>query len=240
MVSQFTCRALLAVIVIGAGASLAAPLGHRGSVVLSGELDPHWSAITVMPALSRTTGVGPSLNWMEPDVGSGGHRRELWSLLMLTQRLHRWNGDHYQANVWAGSGVGVLTVLPDSGPSAGHGSHHGHGRRRTADTAVTRAAWSPWGQLDWETQRLYLGVSARWFQAPQVGRLMTTARVGAALAPAAYDRWQPWLMLEARTMEDLQPGVDITPMVRLLHRRLLAEAGVSIRGAVRLNLSYTF
>jgi hypothetical protein len=29
-------------------------------------------------------------------------------------------------------------------------------------------------------------------------------------------------------------------MLRLLHRRLLAEAGVSTRGTVRVNLTYTF
>jgi hypothetical protein len=94
--------------------------------------------------------------------------------------------------------------------------------------------------VDWETRRLYLGASARWFQAADVSRLMTSARAGVALTSADYDRWQPWLMVEARTMEGLQEGVEITPLLRLLHRRLLAEAGVSTTGTVRLNLTYTF
>jgi hypothetical protein len=47
-------------------------------------------------------------------------------------------------------------------------------------------------------------------------------------------------MLEARTMEGLEQGVEITPLLRVLHRRVLAEAGVSTSGAVRLNLTYTY
>lgn len=226
------------------GQAAAAPLGHRGSVVVSGEFDPHWSAVTITPALTRSTGLGPNVNWMEPEDGARGsaHRQEIWSLLMVTQRLHRWNGDHHQANLWAGTGVGVLTVLPGNGGRTGHGVHHGHGAaaRDGSGQVDNRAAWSPWTQADWETQRLYLAASARWFQAADVGRWMTAARAGVALTPAHYDRWQPWLMLEARTMEDLQPGVEVTPMLRLLHRRLFAEAGVSTRGSVRVNLSYTF
>jgi hypothetical protein len=127
----------LVALLLPAAAASALPLGHRGSVLVSGELNPHWSAVTIMPAVTRSTGVGPNVNWMEPDAGGkGSHRQELWSLLMLTQRL-------------------------------------------------------------------YLAASARWFQAPDVGRLMTSARAGVALTPADYDRWQPWLMLEANTMEDL-------------------------------------
>ena len=61
-----------------------------------------------------------------------------------------------------------------------------------------------------------------------------------ALTSADYNRWQPWLMLEARTMEGLQQGVEITPLLRVLHRRVLAEAGVSTSGSVRLNLTYTY
>ena len=57
---------------------------------------------------------------------------------------------------------------------------------------------------------------------------------------ADYDRWQPWLMVEARTMEGLNQGVEITPLLRVLHRRLLAEAGVSTSGSVLLNLTYTY
>ena len=41
-------------------------------------------------------------------------------------------------------------------------------------------------------------------------------------------------------MEGLQEGVEITPLLRVLHRRWLAEAGISTRGAARFNLSYTF
>jgi hypothetical protein len=41
-------------------------------------------------------------------------------------------------------------------------------------------------------------------------------------------------------MEGLQQGVEITPLLRVLHRRVLAEAGVSTSGSVRLNLTYTY
>jgi hypothetical protein len=267
--------------------ALAAPLGHKGSTIVSGEVDPHWSFFTVTPALTRTTGVGPALHWMRPKThhegsqsdnhtggkgntshplastprhpggshaGQGAHSdgqnpdqwphpggqgpdqgqassaessspgtQELWSLVSLTQRLHRWNGERYQANLWAGAGVGVLTIFHDDGSPANN-----------------RLGWSPWAQADWETRRLYLAASARWFQAADIGRLMTSARAGVALTAADYNRWQPWLMVEARTMEGLEEGVEVTPLLRVIHRRILAEAGVSTAGSARFNLTYTF
>ena len=207
--------------------ALAAPLAHKGSIIVSGEFDPQWSFLTVTPTLTRTTGVGPALHWLEPETRSGSEGgdagQELWSLVALTQRLHRWNGEHYQANLWAGVGAGLLTILPGEGgpPESGFG-------------------WSPWAQADWETRRLYLGAAARWFQAADIGRLMTSARAGVALTAADYNRWQPWLMVEARTMEGMEERVEITPLLRVIHRRILAEAGVSTRGAARFNLTYTF
>lgn len=234
--SPIVFRALLSLLALGlCGITplAAAPLAHRGSVVVSGEWEPRWSSLTVMPALGRSTGVGPALNWMVPDDEPGAEPsepsadRELWSLITLTQRLHRWNGDHYQANLWAGVGAGLLTTFP----------RQGSGREGELGN---RAAWSPWTQLDWETRRLYLGANVRWFQAADTSRLMTSARAGVALTEADYNRWQPWLMVEARTMEGLQEGVEITPLLRLLHRRWLAEVGVSTRGDVRVGLTYTF
>ena len=210
-------------------AAIAAPLAHKGSIVVSGEVEPLLSSFTVTPALTRTTGVGPALYWMNPETDNGvmgdgdDGGQELWSLLMVTQRLHRWNGAQYQANLWAGVGAGLLTVLPGDGTSVGN-----------------RAAWSSWAQADFETRRIYVGASTRWFQAADSERLITSARAGVALTSADYNRWQPWLMLEARTMEGLEQGVEITPLLRVLHRRVLAEAGVSTSGAVRLNLTYTY
>jgi len=87
----------------------------------------------------------------------------------LTQRLHRWNGVQYQANLWAGAGVGLLTIF------------HADGSR-----SDNRLGWSPWAQADWETRRLYLGASARWFQAADIGRLMTSA-LKRAIRDAGYD-----------------------------------------------------
>ena len=222
------------VLLAGVGASgfspaAAAPLAHKGSIIVSGEYEPAWSSFTVTPAITRSTGVGPALHWMQPEAGSGGtgngdaSGQELWSLVMVTQRLHRWNGAQYQANAWAGVGAGLLTIFPADGSSR-----------------ANQAAWSPWGQLDFETRRLYVGASARWFQAADISRLMTSARAGLALTPASYDRWQPWLMVEARTMEGLEQGVEITPLLRVIHRRMLAEAGMSLSGALHLNLTYTY
>ena len=236
---------------------LAAPLAHKGSVIVSGEYDPHWSFFTITPTFTRTTGVGPALHWLVPQAHHQGGKKqtshqvnptpvhqdgqhpeqgptssaerpsqggqELWSLVSLTQRLHRWNGVHHQANLWAGAGVGVLTIFHEDGSRSDN-----------------RLGWSPWAQADWETRRLYLGASARWFQAADIGRLMTSARAGVALSTADYNRWQPWLMVEARTMEGMEEGVEITPLLRVIHRRILAEAGVSTGGAARFNLTYTF
>jgi hypothetical protein len=102
--------------------------------VVSGEVEPSWSSFTVTPAITRSTGVGPALHWMKPETdnsvngGSDSGGQEQWSLLMVTQRLHRWNGAQYQANLWAGVGAGLLTIVPGDGNSRDN-----------------RAAWSPRG-----------------------------------------------------------------------------------------------
>jgi hypothetical protein len=53
---------------------LAAPLGHKGSTIISGEFDPHWSFFTVTPALTRTSGVGPALHWLVPQASHQGSK----------------------------------------------------------------------------------------------------------------------------------------------------------------------
>ena len=70
--------------------------------------------------------------WISPEEDSSrdglgdASNQELWNLVMVTHRLKRWNGAQYQANLWAGVGGGLLTVIPNNGASL----HN-------------RAAWSP-------------------------------------------------------------------------------------------------
>jgi hypothetical protein len=68
---------LLAVVWIGFSApGFAAPLAHKGSVIISGEYDPHWSFFTITPTLTRTTGVGPALHWLVPQTHHQGGKKE--------------------------------------------------------------------------------------------------------------------------------------------------------------------
>jgi hypothetical protein len=55
-----------------------------------------------------------------------------------------------------------------------------------------------------------------------------------------YDEVQPWLIVEARRMRGLSDGTEITPMLRLIHKRYFVEFGVNNMRQGRFNFMYIF
>lgn len=207
-------RCLLAASLLLAGAARAAPMGFAGSAMTMADYDESWRMLSANYALTRSDAIGASVSELRPQGGP----RETLTQLEYVRLLKRWNLSDAQANVWLFGGIGAL----DRGD------------------AGSQMAWSPGVQADYETTRLYAAGTARLYRAGSVDRDQYSVRGGFSFYEANYDEPQPWLIVEARRMVGLYDGWEVTPMLRVIHKRFFVEGGVSDRGNVRANLMITF
>jgi hypothetical protein len=207
-------RCLLAAGLAWAGTVHTAPMGFTGSTMTMTDYDESWRMLSANYALTRSDAIGASISELRPDHGG----RETLTQLEYVRLLRRWNLSDAQANVWLFGGVGQL----DRGSSG------------------SQFAWSPGVQADYETTRLYAAATARLYRAGSVERDVYGLRGGFSFYEAAYDEPQPWLIVDARRMVGLYDGWEVTPMLRIIHKRFFIEGGVSDRGNVRANLMITF
>jgi hypothetical protein len=152
-----------------------------------------------------------------------------------TRRLARWNLPAAQANLWFMAGVGGV---------------------RGTDFNGTRTAYTPGFQADYETTRLYLMASSRWFRAKDIKHDTDKIRAGFSFYEVNYDEPQPWLLLEVRKVRGLTQRPEISPMFRVIHRRWFVDVSVDVskqpkreyngialnnpRREAKLNVMYTF
>lgn len=197
------------------GTSQAAPMGFVGSAMTMADYDESWRMLSANYALTRSDAIGASVSELRPEYGAP---RETLTQLEYVRLLRRWNLSDAQANVWLFGGVGEL----DRG------------------AAGSRMAWSPGIQADYETTRLYAAATARMYRAGSVDRDQYSVRAGFSFYEAGYDEPQPWLIVDARRMVGLYDGWEVTPMLRIIHKRFFIEGGVSDRGNVRASLMVTF
>lgn len=94
-------------------------------------------------------------------------------------------------------------------------------------------------RCDYETTRIYLAATARLYRARGLNHDYASVRAGFSFFEADYDEIQPWLVVEARRMRDLSDKTEITPMLRLVHKRFFFEAGVNNSRQARANFMYT-
>jgi len=206
-------RCLLAAGLAWAGTVHTAPMGFTGSTMTMADYDESWRMLSANYALTRSDAIGASISELRPDHAG----RETLTQLEYVRLLRRWNLADVQANVWLFGGVGQLD--------------------RSA--AGSQFAWSPGVQADYETTRLYAAATARLYRAGSVERDVYSLRGGFSFYEAAYDEPQPWLIVDARRMVGLYDGWEVTPMLRIIHKRFFIEGGVSDRGNVRANLMIT-
>src|SRR5689334_17754283 len=127
----------------------------------------------------------------------GGTTRRL-AELNYTRLLQRWNLPHAQANVWFFAGAGAITGNDFDG---------------------SRLALAPGLQVDYETTRVYVAATARLYRAPKLNHDFASLRAGFSFYEVDYDEVQPWFIVEARRMRGLSDKAEITPMLRLVHKR---------------------
>jgi hypothetical protein len=209
-------RIVWAAIALTSSGAAAAPMGFKDSWMATADLSPDWKEAWVNYAFTARDAVGVAALRMRSEDGE--RERDLVEA-NYTRLLHRWNLPEAQANVWLFVGLGGI---------------------RGNDFDGTRLAFAPGIQLDYETTRIYLAATGRLYRAEGLNHDFASVRVGFSLYEADYDEVQPWIVLEARRMRDLSEKTEITPLLRLVHKRFFAEAGVNNSRQARASLMVVF
>jgi hypothetical protein len=194
----------------------AGPMGFKDSTMAMGDFGPNWREAWVNHALTSRDALGAGGVWMRSD--DKRVTRE-FAELNYTRLLKRWNGEHSQANLWFLAGAGPV---------------------RGSDFAGTRTMVAPGIAADWETTRLYLSATARLYRARGLNHDYASLRAGFSFYEVDYEETQPWLVVEARRMRGLSGRTELTPMLRLIHKRYFVEAGVNNMKQARFNFMYIF
>ncbi len=211
----FASLALIASACVQAG-----PMGFNGSTMAMGDFSPNWQEAWVNHAVTPRDAFGAGVVVMRSDDRrSASQFSRTFSELTYTRLLHRVNGEHSQANFWFVGGAGRLTG-------------------NDFDSSKTMLA--PGVSADYETTRFYASATVRLYRAPGINHDFVSARTGFSFYEADYDEIQPWLIVEARRMRGLSEKIEITPMLRLIHKRYFVELGVNSMRQARANFMYIF
>jgi hypothetical protein len=135
--------------------------------------------------------------------------------------IKRWNMPHAQANVWFQGSIGEASGLYDG------------------------FAYTPSLQFDAETTRLYFLAKARLIRANDMTYDTAVVQAGFSFYETSFDATQPWFVLEAKTMRNTEPSLQITPAIRLINKNYFFEFGVTnpFQGesfAPRVNAMFVF
>ena len=195
--------------------SKSAPMGFKDSWMMMGDYSAEFQELTLNKAISSRDALGVTGVRMRADQERWLYNNEL----TYTRLVKRWNLPNAQANVWFFGGVGET---------------YGTG------LANARLTVSPGLQLDYETRRLYGSVNARTYRGEGVNHSLLSTRAGFSFYEVDYDQVQPWFILEARHMSFISNDIEITPMLRMIHKSFFVEAGANTSGKPRLNFMYIF
>jgi hypothetical protein len=191
-------------------------MGFKDSTMAMGDFGPNWRESWVNHAVTPRDAFGAGGIWMRSD--NKRITRE-FAEANYTRLVKRWNAPHSQGNLW---------FLAGAGPVRGN------------DFAGTRTMLAPGLSADWETTRLYVSGTARLYRAEGINHDYAAVRAGFSFYEADYDQTQPWLVVEARRMRGLSDETEITPMLRLIHKRFFVELGVNQMKQGRFNFMYIF
>lgn len=141
--------------------------------------------------------------------------------LNYTGLLKRWNMPSAQANLWFSGGIGET-----------NGQFSG-------------VSYTPSVQFDVESTRLYFLAKARMIRASEMNYDTASLQAGFSLYETHFDETQPWLVLEAKTMRNTEPALQLTPAIRLINKNYFLEFGITNpfvpdERAPRVNLMLVF
>jgi hypothetical protein len=206
----------LTVCLCAAALAHAGPMGFKDSTMATGDFSPNWREGWVNYAFTPRDAVGAGALWMRSD---DQQRTRTFTEATYTRLVKRWNSEHSQANVW---------FVLGAGPVKGN------------DFAGSRTMLAPGLSADYETTRVYASAMARLYRAQGINHDFASVRAGFSLFEVDYDEVQPWLVLEARRMRALSDRVEVTPMLRLIHKRYFVDIGINNAKQGRLNMMYIF
>ncbi len=215
-----TLLPLLAIII--SQSATAGPMGFSESFMAMGDFNNNWRESFINYAITPRDAFGVSATYMRADDKSKSRTLEE---LTYTRLLQRWNMPHAQANLWFQGGVGSL-----------QGEDKLTGENRHFDKVMV----TPGVQFDYETTRIYFQAAHRLYRASDINHDFTSLRAGFSFYESDYDKTQPWLIVEARNMNDLSEKIEVTPMVRLVNKSFFVEAGVNNSREPRFNFMYVF
>ncbi len=182
---------------------------------MMGDFSSEFQELTVNQALTPRDALGLNAVRTRPD---GQRALENYGLT-YTRLLKRWNLPHAQANVWFCGGLGETSG---------------------GTLARARLTASPGLQVGYETTRVYGAFNARVYRGEGVNHSLLSARAGFSFDEVDYEQTQPWFILEARRMSYVSNDIEVTPMLRLIHKRYFVEAGANMSGKPRLSFMYIF
>jgi hypothetical protein len=194
----------------------AGPMGFKDSWMAMGDLGPNWREAWVNYAVTARDAAGVGALYMRSD--DKRKSRDL-AELTYTRLAQRWNTRDAQANLWLLAGIGAV---------------------KGNDFSGAKAIFSPGVQVDYETTRVYVAATGRFYRAPGINHDYGSVRAGFSFYEADYEETQPWLVVEARRMRDLSDKMEITPMLRLINKGYFIEAGVNNSRQFRFNFMYIF
>ena len=201
---------------LGFASASAAPMGFKDSWMTMVDLGANWRELGTNYAVSPRDAWGGSTLFMRSDDQTV--TRNITEAT-YTRLVQRWNLPEAQANVWFIGGLGRVTGNDFSG---------------------SKTLASPGVQLDYETTRVYGSLLARAYRATGIRHDFVAARAGVSLYEVDYDEVQPWFVLEARRMQGLSDRTELTPMLRLIHKRFFVELGMNTAREARFNLMLVF
>ncbi len=201
---------------LAVGSAWAGPMGFKDSYMAMGDFGPNWKEGLLNYAITPRDAVGVSILAMRSDDET--RTRELGDVT-YTRLVKRWNMPHAQANIWFMGGLGSVTGN---------------------DFAGSKTMVTPGIQVDYETTRIYTAATVRLYRAEGLNHDYASARVGFSFYEVDYEQVQPWLILEVRRMRELSDTTEVTPMLRLIHKRYFVELGVNTTRQARANFMYIF
>ncbi len=200
----------------------AAPMGFKDSYMMMGDFNNNWRESFINYAITPRDAFGLGATYMRSDDTSKTRTLEE---VTYTRLLERWNLPHSQANLWFVGGIGALQGVNEGADD---------------DDKFDKVMFTPGVQFDYETTRVYFQATHRLYRASDINHDFSSVRAGVSFYETAYDKTQPWLILEARNMNGLSDKVEITPMLRLINKNFFVEAGVNNSREPRFNFMYIF
>ena len=214
---QVITQASLFLLVVGAVSnSFAAPMGFKNSWMLMGDFSKTYQELGLNYATTANDAFGVSASAMQTD-NSVSKQQNLEAV--YTRKMARWNLPEAQANIWFLGGLGNVSGN---------------------DFGGSRLMASPGIQVDYETTGVYASATTRLYRADGITHDYGSARLGFSFYEVDYDEIQPWLVVEVRRMAGLSDKTEVTPMLRLIHKRFFLELGVNNSAQGRFNFMYIF